>query len=165
MFADHRATDFTLSKTFETAQWKCCTAFLQIFIMKSGARTIKQIFRFIKYLSTFFYTYLPLNIHFQLIIITNVSLLTDPAYFVPPSCHCCILALRSRDLSDNSKRKTRVRFVYVLPEVLHGDFLSEIKYLVNLEWNILQILTRNVIFFYGYSNWGELSFNIFKFFM
>jgi hypothetical protein len=36
-------------------------------------------------------------------------------------------------LRDNSKRKTRVRFVYVLPEVLHGDFLSEIKYLVNLE--------------------------------
>jgi hypothetical protein len=25
--------------------------------------------------------------------------------------------------------KTRVRFVYVLPEVFHGDFLSEIKYL------------------------------------
>jgi hypothetical protein len=36
-------------------------------------------------------------------------------------------------LRDNSKRKTRVRFVYVLPEVLHGDFLSEIEYLVNLE--------------------------------
>jgi hypothetical protein len=53
----------------------------------------------------------------------------------------------------------------VLPEVLHGDFLSEIKYLFNLEGNILHILTRNVIFFYAYSNWGELSFNIFKFFM
>jgi len=36
-------------------------------------------------------------------------------------------------LRDNSKRKTRVRFVYVLPEVLHGDFLSEIRYLVNLD--------------------------------
>ena len=45
----------------------------------------------------------------------------------------------------NSKRKTRVRFVYVLPDVLNGDFLSEIKYLVNLEWNILQILTSNII--------------------
>jgi len=33
--------------------------------------------------------------------------------------------------------KTRVRFVYVLPEVLHGDFLSEIK--CNLERNILHI--------------------------
>jgi hypothetical protein len=55
--------------------------------------------------------------------------------------------------------KTRVRFVYVLPEVL------QIKYLFNLEGNILHILTRNVIFLYDYSNWGELSFNIFKFFM
>jgi hypothetical protein len=55
------------------------------------------IFRFVKYLSTFFYTYLPVNIHFQLIIITSVSILTDPTYFVPPSCHCGILALRSRD--------------------------------------------------------------------
>ena len=26
--------------------------------------------------------------------------LTDPAYFVPPSCHCGILALRSRDFCD-----------------------------------------------------------------
>ena len=28
--------------------------------------------------------------------------------------------------------KTRVRFVYVLAEILHDDFLSEIKYLFNL---------------------------------
>jgi hypothetical protein len=68
-------------------------------------------------------------------------------------------------LRDNSKRKTRVWFVYALPEVLHSDFLSEIKYLFNLERNILHILTRNVIFFYDYSNWSELSFNILKFFM
>ena len=68
-------------------------------------------------------------------------------------------------LRDDSNSKTSVRFVYVLPEVLHGDFLSEIKYLFNQEGNILHILTRNVIFFYDYSNWGELSFNIFKFFM
>ena len=39
--------------------------------------------------------------------------------------------------------KTRVQFVYVLPEVLHGDFLSEIKYLFNLEGNILRILGRS----------------------
>ena len=129
-------------------------------------QTYAYIFRFVRYLSTFFYTYLPINIHFQLIIITNVSILTDPAYFVPPSCHCGILALRSRHFWEITlKRKTRVRFVYVIPEVLHGDFLFEIKYLVNLEWNILQILTRNVILFYSYSNWGELSFNIFKFLM
>ena len=29
--ADHRATDFTLSKTFETARWKSCAAFLLFF--------------------------------------------------------------------------------------------------------------------------------------
>jgi hypothetical protein len=34
---------------------------------------------------------------------------------------------------DQSKRKTCVRFVYILPQVLHGFLLSEIKYLVNLE--------------------------------
>jgi hypothetical protein len=54
--------------------------------------------------------------------------------------------------TDDSNSKTRVRFIYVLPEVLHGDFLSKIKYLFNLEGNILHILTRNVIFFYDYSN-------------
>jgi hypothetical protein len=71
----------------------------------------------------------------------------------------------TRLLRDDSNSKTHVRFVYVLPEVLHAHFLSKIKYLFNLEGNILHILTRNVIFFYDYSNWGELSFNIFKFFM
>jgi hypothetical protein len=71
-------------------------------------------FRFARYLSTFFYTYLPVNIHFQLIIITNVSMLTDPAYFVPPSCHCGILALRSRDFWEKTlKRKTCVRLDYM----------------------------------------------------
>ena len=37
---------------------------------------------FVRYLSTFFYTYLPINIHFQFIIITNISFVTNPAYFV-----------------------------------------------------------------------------------
>ena len=37
------------------------------------------IFRFVKYLSTFFHT---INIHFQFIIITNISFVTNPAYFV-----------------------------------------------------------------------------------
>ena len=72
-FADHRATVFTLSTTFETAQKKSCAAYLPIFVMKLGARTIKHIFRFVRYLSTFFYAYLPINIHFQFIIITNIS--------------------------------------------------------------------------------------------
>jgi hypothetical protein len=67
-------------------------------------------------------------------------------------------------LRDDSNSKTRVRFVYVLPHILHGDFVYEIKYLVKPQLNILHILTRNVIFFYDYSNWGELSFNIFQVF-
>jgi hypothetical protein len=57
-------------------------AFLQIFVMKSGAGTIRHIFRFVRYLLTFFHIYLPINIHIQLIIITNVSFVTNPAYFV-----------------------------------------------------------------------------------
>ena len=43
-FADHRATVFTLSTTFETAHKKSYAAFLPIFVMKSGARTIKHIY-------------------------------------------------------------------------------------------------------------------------
>jgi hypothetical protein len=100
------------------------------------------LFRFVRDLFTFFYTYLPVNIHFQVIIITNVSILTDPAILTLWYSPFEVTWL----LRDNSKRKTRVRFVYVLP-----DFFSEIKYLVNLECNILQISTINVNFFYGYS--------------
>jgi hypothetical protein len=85
----YRATDFTgLSKTFETARWKSCAAFFANFCHEIGCENDQiYIFRFVKYLSTFFYTYLPVNIHFQLIIITNVSILTNPAYFVSPSYH------------------------------------------------------------------------------
>ena len=93
----YRATDFTLSKTFETAHRKRLRRFFANFCHEFGSENDQTyIFRFVKYLSTFFYTYLPVNINFQLIIITNVSILTDPAYFVPSSCHCGILALRSR---------------------------------------------------------------------
>jgi hypothetical protein len=103
---------------------KILRRFLTIFFHEIGCENDQTyIFRFVEYLSTFFYTYLPVNIHFQIITITNVSILTDPAYFVPPSCHCGIVALRSRDFGEITLReKTRVRFVYVLPEVLHGDF-------------------------------------------
>ena len=41
-FAYHKATVFTPSKTFETVQKKSCAAFLTIFVMKSGASTIKH---------------------------------------------------------------------------------------------------------------------------
>ena len=102
-----RATDFTLSKTFETAQRKCCAVFFANFCLEIGCETDQTyIFRFVKYLSTFFYTYLPVNIHFQLIIITKISILTDPDYFVPPSCHCGILALRSHDFWETTNSKT-----------------------------------------------------------
>ena len=75
--------------------------FVAIFCHEIGCENDQTyIFCFVKYLSTFFYTYLPVNIPFQLIIITSVSILTDPAYFVPPSCHCGIFALRSRDFSE-----------------------------------------------------------------
>ena len=40
------------------------------------------IFRFVRYISTFFYSYLPINIHFQFIIITNISFVTNPDYSV-----------------------------------------------------------------------------------
>jgi hypothetical protein len=59
-FADHRATVFTLSKTFETAQKKSCAAFLPNFVKKSGARTIKHIY-FVSldiYLHSSIHTYL-----------------------------------------------------------------------------------------------------------
>ena len=42
--ADHGATVFTLSKTFENAPKKISAAFLPIVVMKSGARTIKHIY-------------------------------------------------------------------------------------------------------------------------
>ena len=82
IFADHRATVFTLSTTFETAQKKSCPAFCQ-FCHEIGCENDQTyIFRFVRYLSTFFYPYLPINIHFQFIIITNISFVTNPTYFV-----------------------------------------------------------------------------------
>ena len=98
-------------------------------------------------LFTFFCTCLPVGVHFQVIIITSVSMLTGPAILTLWCSRFEVTCL----LRDGSGRGTRVRFAYVLPEVLHGDFFSEIKYLVNIECNILQISTINVNFFYGYS--------------
>ena len=84
------------------------------------------IFRFAKYLSTFFYTYLPVNIHFQLIIITNVSILTDPAYFVPPSCHCGILTLRSRDWSANIRKLAKDHKGYGSAAIVNDTLLTSV---------------------------------------
>jgi hypothetical protein len=57
-------------------------------------------YRFVRYLSTFFYTYLPINNHFQLTIITNVSFVTSPAYFVSHLATPVVSFLRSRDFSN-----------------------------------------------------------------
>ena len=59
---------------------------------------VMWITRFVTYLSIAFQIYLLIIIHFWLIIIKNVSILTDFTYLVPPSCLCVILTLRSHDL-------------------------------------------------------------------
>ena len=58
---------------------------------------VMWITRFVTYLSITFHIYLLIIIQFQLIIIKNVSILTDFTYLVPPSCLCGILALASHD--------------------------------------------------------------------
>jgi hypothetical protein len=90
IFADHSATDFTLSKTFESANY-CHEKRVR------ERSNIRYMYRFVRYLSTFFYTYLPINNHFQLIIITNVSFVTSPSYFVSHLATPVVSFLRSRD--------------------------------------------------------------------
>ena len=166
IFADHRATDFTLSKICESVT--LILSHLSTVIFTTNAlweqchmdNSLRYIFiDCFPYLLMHYYSFLA-QYHNKCLDINWSRLLRSTILSLWYSRFEVMWLLR-----DHSKRKTRVRLVYVLPEVLHCDFLSEIKYLVNLEWNILQILTRNVIFFYSYSNWGELSFNIFKFFM
>jgi hypothetical protein len=93
-------------------------------------------------------------------------MLTDFTYLVPPSCLCGIFALRSHAFWEMTLTAKHVFGLFTFYRMFcTAIFLSEIKYLFNLERNILDKLTKNVIFFYDYSNWGELSFNIFKSFM
>ena len=54
--------------------------------------------------------------HIYLLIIINI--ITKPAHFRSPSCLRDFWQIKS----DNSNRKTRVRFVYVLQQIWHGDF-------------------------------------------
>ena len=78
-FADHRATVFTHQKLSKLRQKNLAPHFCH----EIGCENDQTyIFRFVRYLSTFFHTYLPINIHFQFIIITNISFVTNPAYFV-----------------------------------------------------------------------------------
>jgi hypothetical protein len=65
----------------------------------------------------FFYTYLPINNHFQLIIITNVSFVTSPSYFVSHLATPVVSFLRSHDFSNS-----RVRVVYILLKIFFGSF-------------------------------------------
>jgi hypothetical protein len=105
------------------------------------------IFGFVKYLSTFFYTYLPVNIHFQLIIIANFSILTDPAYFVPPPCHCGILTLRSRDFWEITLREKHVFGLFTwktFPGHYHNKYLD-------INWFCHLVI---VVF----SLWGHVTF-------
>jgi hypothetical protein len=57
-------------------------------------------YRFVRYLSTFFYAYLPINNHFPLITITNISFVISPAYFVSHLATPVVSFLRSRDFSN-----------------------------------------------------------------
>ena len=154
--ADHRATDFTLSKICGTetknSSHLSTVIFTTKFFVDNSLRYI-FIYRF-SYLLTYYYSFL---VHYnKKCFDINWFYLLSPA--ILSLWYSCFEV--TWHLGDDSNSKTRVRYVYILPEVLHGDFLSEIKYLFNLEGNILHILTRN-----DYSNWGELSFTILKFFM
>ena len=62
-------------------------------------------------------------------------------------------------LRDNSNSKTRVRFVYGLPHILHGDFVYEIKYLVSPHLNLLlwNRWTKLKQIWLGWSLGGPLS--------
>jgi hypothetical protein len=97
--------------------------------------------------------------HIYLLIIINI--ITKPAHFRSPSCLRDFWQIKS----DNSNAKHVFGLFTFYRKFGTEIFFYEIKYLVNPQLNILYILTRNVILFYDYSNWGELSFNIFKFLM
>ena len=70
-------------KNFRNCAKKILRRFFAKFFQEIGCENDRTyIFRLVRYLSTFFYTYLPINIYFQFIIITNISFVTNPAYFV-----------------------------------------------------------------------------------
>ena len=74
---------FSLNKNFRHCAKKILRRFFANFCHEIGCENDQTyIFRFVRYLSTFFHTYLSINIHFQFIIITNISFVTNPAYFV-----------------------------------------------------------------------------------
>ena len=92
--------------------------------------------------------------------ITNVSILTDPAYFVPPSCHCGILALRSHDFWELTLTAKHVfglltfyrRFctsislsvikIFIQPRVKYFIYINQkcyfLLWLFQLRWTLIQ---------------------------
>ena len=97
------------------------------------------IFRFVRYLSTFFYTYLPINIHFQFIIITNISFVTNPAYFVR-HLTSLIVSFWGHVIFPNItlfiyKPQIRVWFVYALPKMFSAVLYKE-KWEFGSSWHI-----------------------------
>jgi hypothetical protein len=52
-------------------------------------------------------------------------------------------------LRDDSNSKTRVWFVYVLPHILHGDFVYEIKYALTKRFVVKITVERCDVFLVG----------------
>ena len=156
--ADHMAMDFTLSVAPLNSKFSQQNALWERSHVDNSFRYI-FIYHF-SYLLTYYYSFLA---HYnKKCFDINWFHLLSPAI----SCLCGILALRSHDFWEMTLTTKYVFGLFTFyRRFCTAIFLSEIKYLFNLEGNILHISTRNVIFFYDYSNWGELSFNIFKFFI
>jgi hypothetical protein len=70
-------------------------------------------YRFVRYLSTFFYACLPINNHFQLIIITNVSFVTSPTYVVRHLATLVVSFVRSRDFSNYNPIYLQTAYTHV----------------------------------------------------
>ena len=97
-FCGPQGYGFYSIKNFRNCTKKILRRFFANFCHEIGCENDQTyIFRFVRYLSTFFYTNLPINIHFQFIIITNISFVTNPAYFVRHLASPVVL--RSRDFS------------------------------------------------------------------
>ena len=120
LFLQTTGLRFSLYQKLSKLRKKILCRFFANFCHEIGCENDQTyIFRFVRYLSTFFYTYLPINIHFQFIIITNISFVTNPAYFVRHLASP-VVSFRSHVIFPNIalfiyKPQTRVWFVYVLP--------------------------------------------------
>jgi hypothetical protein len=112
----------------DEGQKKILRRFFANFCHEIGCENdLAYIFRFVKYLSTFFYTYLPINIHFQFIFITNIF--CDKSRLLrPPSCFSGSLVLRSRDFSKYNP-------ILTWPKI--GGWKMSIIIFKNVQWKSL----------------------------